>query len=392
MACARDVGMVFVHFHLTTDTDSLLGLVHEPGATPPCLRVAYRVPIGRGRILAQDQDGKRVYVVGEIDTGLEVIALGREPPSIVDRGPEVNLALPMTKLWDCTSPTGERGNRSRGDVPATQFKWNNVETIRQRRLRGTQSLETTRTGSSICFWAQALSSDAVGASERARGSLRAIRPTQRLSKYRGRRWSSNVGGPRSTSFSVQMDPGRLAESARKHRHHLLALACLAANDIDAAAIHLEQGAALTGSCNLKPLNDLRIALGDGLPTGTIPLDLPPLRQLLAVIGAADACLARGDHRGVLGLFERSVVWELHEAQSINRSLAAAHLALNADTNAERLRKSLALAIYVGVLDENRVGFRIETVVPGATWSVDRIDGLAEQANAWLASEHAAPRR
>ena len=141
-----------------------------------------------------------------------------------------------------------------------------------------------------------------------------------------------------------LDDTSLPEPERKHRHHLLAAACFAEGDLEEAGSHLAAGQALTGKCDLAPLVALRDALAEPLPAGDIGRDLPPLRRLLAIVSAADALLARGDHEGVLALYERDLPWEAREAQSVAR-LAVAHLALPARDDAARLRKSLALAFF-----------------------------------------------
>lgn len=382
MACARDHRMAFIRFQAPEDQEELVALEQEPGTSH--MRVAYRVPFGRRRMLVQDQEGRRAYIVGEHDGGIEVTALGPERPALVDRPPVGEFKFPLTKLWGCTHPAAR--SRQAQELFLARFKWSSVSEIRRRAAELREQRDGDMAALLEVFWAQALSCDAEGAgelslwlAERFSGEMAVVQAGWAGLAVQ-RKWAALV------EVLDSVEPATLPEDLRKHRHHLLAAAFFALGDVARAAQHLEEGKALQGSCDLKPLDELCEAAAAGPPAGDVPKDLPPLRQLLEVSQAADLCLARGDAGGVLELFERDVVWEHREAQSLAR-LAVAHLARPATTDVERLRKSFALAMFTNALYENRVGFRVEMLIPGATWPEERLQEIAAGAEAWLAAGH-----
>ena len=391
MACARDLGMVFIRMLGEDDVPFLIALAREPaGAGAPCLRVAYRIPLGSRRLLVQDDQGRRAYLVGEGDEGVEVIPLGPEAPVIPRVGPEARVRYPLTGLWGCTQPGGARSNRASAFF-MQGFKWHTTAEIRERAAAYRASIDGDREALADLFWGLAVSDDAEGAAALARELVERYpgEPEIQQVSWAGLAVCRQWAGLREALGPI--DPASLPEAERKHRHHLLAAACFAEGHLDEAGGHLAAAEALEGKCDLSHLLALKEALAEPLPgagdggdpAGDVARDLPPLRQLLAIVAAADARLARGDHEGVLALFERALVWELREAQSLAR-LAEAHLARRAVGEADRLRKSMALALFVDALAENRVGIRIEVLVPRATWTVDRLDALAERARAWIA--------
>src|SRR5262249_6547970 len=84
LACARDTGMLCVEFRTEERDTELLALIQDP-ASAGALRVAYRASLGPGRTLAQDQEGRRAFVVGEHDGGVEIVPLGPTPPVLAAR-------------------------------------------------------------------------------------------------------------------------------------------------------------------------------------------------------------------------------------------------------------------------------------------------------------------
>ena len=382
-ASSRDLGMVFLRFVQTDETETLLAFAPEEGAKAPrvgSLRLAYRVPLRRRQLVVQDTDARRVFLVGEHDGGVEVFPLGPEPPVLPDRDPTPEIVFPLNKAWDCTQPA----RNGRAIQWFLTFKWKPVAEIRKLSAALVAQHEGDREALADVFWALALSQDAAGAAAWSAELLRRgpyqpeNRPTTWAALGDERRWAEIA---ERLAAIGESDVASLPVATRKHRHHLLAAARIALGDVEQAARHLEEARPLTGSCNLDPLGNL-LAATHADPQPEEAAVVPRLRQLLALVRDADEALARGDHDGVLALFERAFVWEIDEAQSMAR-LATAHLARPARTEAERLRKSLALALFADTLSENRVGFRTEVLVPGATWSTDRLDALAARAKAWL---------
>lgn len=381
IACARDVGMAFFRFVEADDGGQvLLALTREsdtPSATG-CLRVAWRLPLGPRRMLVQDPEGRRAYVVGEHDGGVEVVPLGLEPPALPDCGPARVMKLPLSHLCDCLQPATKAI-----DVFVKHFKWVEIAETRRAALSLRAEREGDLPGLIELFWSLTISHDAASAGELSALLVERYPDDPQVCQTSWsalavqRRWEAllELLGP--------LNPASLPDDgARQHRNHLLAAALIALGDVARAALHLEEAQALPGKCNLEPLLALSAALAEQLPTDDVPGDLPALRQLLALVRAADILLARGDHAGVIALFDRALTWELDEVQSMAR-LATAHLSQSAITETERLVKSLALARFSDLLYENRVGFRREVLVPGATWTAERLDALAAAANVWL---------
>jgi hypothetical protein len=378
-ARARDAGMVFLSFHTLEDGRDLVAMVPEPDGA---LRIAYRVPFGLRRILVQDPEGRRVFAVEEHDDGLEVIALGAAPPALPDRGMADRFTPPMSGISACMQPRRERSTRALEWFVA-HFKWTEPPEIRARAAALRAEHEGDRAALVDLFWAHALSYDVEGAAAFA-AWLHGRYPedaevvqTQWAALVVQRRWDAirETLGP--------LDAATLPPEARKHWHHLLAAACFDGADVAAGQRHLEEAEALEGKCDLGALRALGAALAADAPAGDVPRSLPDMEQLVAVVRAADAHLARSDHEGVIALFDRALHHRIREAQGLAR-LATAHLARPAQSPAERLQKSLALATFQDSLNEPRVGYRAELLLAGATWPEDRLAALAAQAEAWLA--------
>ena len=207
------------------------------------------------------------------------------------------------------------------------------------------------------------------------------------------RWNALAGLRRWSALAevlqaVEQCPD-LPEAQRQHWHHLVAAIRMIEGDLQAVESNVEQAARITGHCDLDDLVAMRVAASGEEPPEKAPAYIAALRLFAEVVQKADALLAEKLFEKVLELFERRLFWMEREAQSMAR-LASAHLALPADTSAARLRKSLALALFAGSVTPCKLSDRHEIIVPGATWSDERLSNLAAEAESWLASRDAEP--
>jgi hypothetical protein len=176
---------------------------------------------------------------------------------------------------------------------------------------------------------------------------------------------------------------RFEEPFVQHYHHLLATAHARLGDVDEAHRHLKLAESIPAYTCTNRLRHLRAAL-DSLPGGAddLAFDSPLAAQLVAVLRAADRHMQDGEAAAAVAVLERPLTWDLHEVHSLGR-LAAAHLALPATSAAERFRKALALATFVECLDTYTGGGRREGMAPGLAWPEAQIQGLRDEALAWL---------
>jgi len=186
-------------------------------------------------------------------------------------------------------------------------------------------------------------------------------------------------------------PSRFEGPFLQHYHHLQATAYARLGDVDEALRHLTVAESLEIYLCTARLPHLRQAL-ESLPGGADDLDVdrPTSAQLVAILLTADARLAAGDVAGAITVLERPLTRDLQEVHSLSR-LAAAYLALEARTPAERFRKSMGLARFVECIELDRGGRRAEGLAPGLAWSEDRIAALHQAALAWLEAEQGTAR-
>ena len=371
MASAADLGMVFISYRMREGQDRLLvALALVDGK----LREVYRVPFGERRFLVQDPEGRRVFAVAEHEGGVEVTPLDRAAPVLRDLGPRAVFVLPLERLWSCTQPLGLDGL----GIFVKWFKWRPVAEIRRHALELRASHEGDLRELLRVFWGLTVSDDEASAGDLA-AWLHERYPDD--ADVQQATWAALVVARKWSALAEVLEP--LDDAAypaehRQHRRHLLATAHIALGNVALAKDHLEHAREIPGRCQLEPIQTLARAL---LPEDDASRDLAH-GQLLSGIQVADGCLGRGDHAGVIEVFERGLTFEVREAQSLAR-LAVAHLARPTATPAERLRKRFALATFVDALAEARAGFRCELLVPGATWTKERLDALAAEASAWL---------
>ena len=189
-------------------------------------------------------------------------------------------------------------------------------------------------------------------------------------------------------------PARFSGQHLDHFHHLSALSLAALGDLDEARRHaaLAQASMAPLSACMLQISQLTAAL-DALVTpvteADLALDAPAVRQMIAVLRAADARLAAGDPAGAVGVLDRPLVWDVTEAQSLAR-IAAAYLDLPCRGPGERLRKAMALATFVGAVPHGRLGEQVDMLAPGFAWGPDRIASIRQAALAWLVEDQGVP--
>jgi hypothetical protein len=400
VALSRDARMVFVRFELP-DTGAVLDAlrVEAPGQPlVPC----YRARVPARTMLVHDTSSRRAFAFVTGPAGLEVAELGPEPPRLRESGPHHVLANPFAQINWCTFVVGEGmpvidrwisyrlldpGPRREAIAAFEADKaddWRALETHFYALLSGVWLDPATELHRRLQVrYADYVGPDAIVVERRLVLMGFALSVTRR--DWRG------LGEALSA-----LDPSIFAGHELCHYHHLVAVARAAVGDLDEARRHVALAravptamAGVPGPCASR-VDILQKAL-DALGTPPAPDDLatdaPAERQIVAVLHAADERLARGDAAGAVAVLERPLVWDVAEAQSLAR-LAAAYLDLPAATPADRFRKALALATFVGCMKERD---RSEMLAPGLLWGEDRLRALTQAAIAWLESDQGVPR-
>lgn len=164
-----------------------------------------------------------------------------------------------------------------------------------------------------------------------------------------------------------------------HRAHLLILARLRTGAVTEARTIVEANRHLDGLCSLGLLLPLTLppgALSDRRRWGA---GRPRIWQVVGAVHAADAALARGDLSKALAALDRPAVWNSNDAQCLAR-LAEVCLRGDEPSPAARFRRLEACAHYCASRSSDRPS---NLPLPGATWSVERLDELAERCHATL---------
>lgn len=166
----------------------------------------------------------------------------------------------------------------------------------------------------------------------------------------------------------------LAVERRQHAHHILGLALLEGGEVERAIAAFEEGLKVgQGTCQLAPLLAL---FGPRPPEGD---DADVLRELRAAIDDTDGRLLRDEP--ARAAIDRPIVWNSREVQSLAR-LAEMELSVEPEDDAGKFRKALALARF---LDAHRAVAvaRRELILPGASWSSERLADVEVRAQGWL---------
>jgi hypothetical protein len=176
-----------------------------------------------------------------------------------------------------------------------------------------------------------------------------------------------------------VEPSDFDASRAQHIHHLRALTALEEGRFEEMTENLAAARSVEGRCDLGSLEEMAQSLSSGREEGS--REASPLGALVAALRAADACFARGDLAGAMGVLDCPLVWAAHELQSLAR-LAEAQLHLGAGSRVERLRMLAALGTLLDEWDETPQRNPREVVFPGA-WSAARIASVAARARAWM---------
>lgn len=170
----------------------------------------------------------------------------------------------------------------------------------------------------------------------------------------------------------------IAERHRQHVCHEFALALIQAGEFECAVPVLRTGM-LTGEgrCNLQEL----LELVEPLPNDVEDPGASVIRRIRLTARKFDAYFGRGDVVGAREAIDVVHIWDAGEVQSLAR-LAEAYLQFEPRDDAERFRKALALARFVG---EHRVpdDLRHELIVDKAKWPKSKVDEIDARASKWL---------
>jgi len=381
VASSRETGMIFVRTRNAADKQWLRAFRRD-GGPEGAMREAYAMPLGDRRALAQDENGRRAYLVCLTDPGVELIELGADPP-VLD-GPETThlFKLPLDSSLFCIEPASREAMK----IFLEHFKWNRGDVVRQRAAELRAEREGNRDALVVLAWALIHGSGAASAEEIAR-SLAEQHPADKGIEHL--LWASLAGQRKWKQLAEVLeavDATTLDTRTQQHLYHLQAAALLGSGDVAGAHLAVQETFSLAGSCKTEHLRDWIAAVAEpsGVDAnGDVPLTLSSQRQLIALIDAADRALSKGDNAKVLALFERTLPWELVEVQSFAR-LAEAHLATPARTGAESLRKVITLEKYLSAMYDDRVGIRAEVLLPNGTWADDRLEDIEKRARAWIA--------
>jgi hypothetical protein len=345
------------------------------------MREVYAVPLGDRRALAQDENGRRAYLVCVTDPGVDLVELGREPPVLEGSEKPHLFKLPLDSSLFCIEPASREAMK----IFLEHFKWNRGDIVRQRAAELRAAREGDRDALVVLAWALIHGSGADVAEEIAR-SLVERHPGDKGIEHL--LWAALAGQRKWKDLAdvlEAVDATTLDTRTRQHLHHLQAAALLGSGDVAGAHLAVQETFSFAGSCKTEHLRDWIAAVAEpsGVDAdGNVPLTLPSRRQLIALIDAADRALSKGDNAQVLALFERMLPWELVEVQSFAR-LAESHLATPARSGAESLRKAITLEKYLSAMYDDRVGIRAEVLLPNGTWANDRLEDIEKRARAWL---------
>ena len=374
--------MIFVLFGSASGGRELLGL--EQPAEPARLtdlRQVFRVPAPRWTALVEEPGSGRVVAVVTRDDGVELVDLGRDPPSLrADPGPGELPEELMTAEYGCGTPPGS--NLSVVTELVDLVRREDRATIDRRVQKASKradaayslslSLALSRgghadSGEKVSRWVlERFPTYAWAVMENA-GALIYLR-----------RWSDAL------EVLARINPDTLDPGREQHFHHLVAVAKLHLDEPEEALRAIKRGRAVSGGgCNLGCLFALAAPLGgEGETEAAWSAEQAAVRELVRAVASADALLSQGDAEGARIALDRRVVWEAREVQSLAR-LAEAHLAAEPIAPYDRFRKGLALAAFRAANGDRRIFMRREVPFPRARWGRSRLDALAERARAWL---------
>ncbi len=171
------------------------------------------------------------------------------------------------------------------------------------------------------------------------------------------------------------------EDHAQHYHHLLALAALHRDDVQALREHLVEADNHAGSCNLQVLSAMIAAADAG--RDEMPEGMVPLAALVWAIRHADARLDAGAAEDALATLDSLNLHGSGEVVQILARQAEAWLRISPGSLRQRFTKIMALAAFVEA-HAGPVWAREKAMpIPEATWDGARLDEVAKRASAWL---------
>lgn len=372
-------GITFVLIDPPDSGRELLAFGRSGPGQPAALRYRARVPLRT--FIVQEGDGGPVALIASREDRFDAALLGPEPPGLAGDEVEPILigAIPMPCLWSydqrCAWPGGKLGVLAEAMLGDLGKKTPERAALLVDRLKK----KTEPIGlAALCIALLSLGAPRA-AWETAEWGWKRYPDNPSLGMLQGaalvqaRRWRA------AYALLSRVEHWKLDPPSARHVHHLLATALLHCGEHPTALAVLEQGDSCEGACRLDHLLPLAVPLDKELPWTP---EQTALRELARATGAADGWLARGDAAAAARVLDRRVVWEAREVQSLAR-LAEAHLRVEGDGPAGRLRKALALATFQSSQEERRVPGRREAPLPSGIWPASRLEALRERARAWL---------
>jgi hypothetical protein len=354
------------------------------------LEIVYRVTLPRRSMLLGDPESRRAFVLTSRGARAEIIELGATPPPAEGGDASAVFHLPRTPNKTvnttpavCWKPTGARL------AAATALH----KLLRREAPGGIkrriQAAQTRTSPDELLTLADALrmmnnpglSADVSTLAYRrfprhARTRFREADPLLDLG-----RWSEAL------QFMDTVDPKGLDKSEVKHFYHERGLAWMMLDNTEAALEELKRAEACEeGTCEVGELIAVCTPLGDDTREWTP--EEAVLRELMALIAAADEALARGDGASARRSLDCPLVWEAYEVQSFAR-LAEAYLierkrAADGDeggaaAGVDPFRMAFALLSFCDLAARRGTFNAREMALPRAAWRAPRLDALAAKA-------------
>jgi hypothetical protein len=343
----------------------------------PELRHTYRVGVPWATVLAGDDAGQRAVAVLDDGSEIRVVPLGETWP-LPDRRHVLADEIPATTLPffcdDVSSSLRAQALALWGSIgaPPMEALRRAIPAERERRAGDPTGL------AALCVMIEREGGLVEEAGALARWALERHPDDPMLGYLAGRDavrcrdWSAAACFLAARSSPVPKDIAR-------HRAHLLVLASLGTGTLAGARAIIEAAERFRGLCRLKSLLPLTLppeAFSDRRRWGA---GRPRAWQVVGAVRAADAALARGDLSKALAALDRPAVWNSNDVQSLAR-LADVCLCSLEPSPAARFRRLEACARYRAARSSDRPS---NLLLPGATWSPEKLDELAERCHASL---------
>lgn len=351
----------------------------------PGLEEVYRVAMPPDTDLIQDRFGRGVVAVAATGNTLDVLPLGPEAPRLEswsEARAGIDQRLPITlPPFDCDPhPAGFDGIHQSDSVqklfrglPVQDFlrQVNPKDPADMARLQACTLLLHSRADDPEARQLQPLLAALAKMPRRSEGAFLAASQLVKLEDWDAVLEALKQARPRTFS-------GRFA----RHYYHLLGLARLHHGQAKEAHAAFRKGLRHPGDCRLEPLFELTRPMAADPKPAAWDHRRPLVRQLLGAIRTADRAIEAGDADAALSAVRRPTVWRNEELQSTAR-MARVFLGTPAPSPRERFFKRHALALFRAVHAQGRRSRRWQIFLPDLSWQEDRLDKLADDAEAWL---------